>query len=108
MAKQRVVIVGGGFAGVKAALLLGGDERFTVTLINDKPDFEYHPSLYHTATGGVAAESSIPLQTILAGKPVTIMLDNATSLDRQQRLVSTAKGLKANYDILIVALGMVT
>jgi NADH:quinone reductase (non-electrogenic) len=108
MAKQRIVIVGGGFAGVKAALELGGDQRFAVTLISDRPDFEYHPSLYHTATGGVTAESSIPLQTILAGKPVTIMLDTATTLDRAQHIVSTTHGLHAEYDVLIVALGMVT
>lgn len=108
MAKQRIVIVGGGFAGVKAALELGGDQRFVVTLISDRPDFEYHPSLYHTATGGATAESSIPLQTILAGKPVVIMLDSAATLDRTTHTVSTTKGLRAEYDILIVALGMVT
>jgi NADH dehydrogenase FAD-containing subunit len=33
MKKERVLIVGGGFGGVKAALELEADERFEVTLL---------------------------------------------------------------------------
>jgi len=108
MAKKKVVIVGGGFAGVKAALELCADDRFAVTLISKQPDFQYYPSLYHTATGGTPAESSIPLETIFSGKDLTIMLDEATTLDRQKTLIKTKHGLKAEYDVLILALGVVT
>ena len=46
MAKYKVVIAGGGFAGVKAALMLAKYHILDVTLIYNRPDFQYHPKLY--------------------------------------------------------------
>ena len=108
MAKQKVVVVGGGFGGVKAALELCGHEEFDVTLISNRPDFQYYPSLYHTATGGAVAESSIPLEKIFAGHTITIVLDTATKINRKKRTVSTQHHHTAEYDVLILALGVVT
>ncbi len=47
--KQKIVIVGGGFGGIKAALDLSKADLFDITLINDTENFEYYPSMYHTA-----------------------------------------------------------
>ena len=58
-AKINVLIVGGGFGGVKAALELADDDRFLVTLLSNRPDFHYYPTLYHTATGGARAQSHL-------------------------------------------------
>ncbi len=106
--KEPVLIVGGGFGGVKAALELANDDRFEVTLLSDSPDLRYYPTLYHTATGGKRANSSIPLQTIFSGKPVKIIQDTVETLDRKAKVIITASSQKVPYHTLIIGLGVVT
>jgi NADH dehydrogenase len=108
MIKQKVLVVGGGFGGVKAALELEGDDHFAVTLLSDSPELRYYPTLYHTATGGRRANSSIPLTTIFSGKAVNAVVGTAVSVDRRAKAVTTADQNSYEYDILILALGVVT
>lgn len=104
--KQKIVIVGGGFGGVKAALELADKSDFDVTLVSDQPNFRYYPTLYHAATGGKVAASSIPLHEIFKGKSVTIVKDSIKRVDRVKRTISGKKVYE--YDELILALGVVT
>jgi NADH dehydrogenase len=106
--KQNVVIVGGGFGGVKLALDLVDDMRFHVTLITDRSDFRNYPTLYLTATGGKRMISSIPLDELFAGKAIDIVIDPVTSLDRKQKTVTTKSKQTFTYDALVLALGVVT
>jgi NADH dehydrogenase len=108
MAKEKVLILGGGFGGVKAALELCGDEHFQVTLLTNHPDLRYYPTLYHTATGGKRANSSVSLKTIFEGRSAEVVMGEATTLDRKAKAVATDKGKAYPYDILIIALGNVT
>lgn len=108
MKKHKVVIVGGGFAGVKTSLELADDRRFTVTLIADHPDFRYYPTLFHTATGGRKMMSSIPLSEIFEGKRVQLIHDRVTGLDRQARTVTTKVNHTIGYDVLVIAVGVKT
>lgn len=108
MAQQEVLIVGGGFGGVKAALELEKHDAFKVTLISSRSDFHYHPSLYHMATGGSRMLSSIPLGEIFGGKRVSVLIDNARKIDRDKRILKTAEKREIKYDILILALGVET
>ena len=108
MKKQHVVIVGGGFGGVKSAIELAGQADYRVTLVANKPFFEYHPMLYHTATGGSRVMSSIPLGEVFADKRIDILIDTAVKLDRKERILKLASGAKVEYDILILALGNIT
>lgn len=108
MKKQEVVIVGGGFGGVKSALELAGHEAFRVTLVANKPFFEYYPMMYHTATGGSKVVSTMPLGEIFRGKRIEIVIDEATKLNRKGKTLSLKSGKKLPYDILILSLGNVT
>lgn len=108
MAKHRIVIVGGGFGGIKVALELAEDPRFNITLISDHPDFRVYPTLYHTATGGSRRVASIPLTEIFAGKHINIIQDSVVSLDRQARTVTTAVNHTVSYEALVLALGVQT
>jgi NADH dehydrogenase len=108
MSKYHVVIVGGGFGGVQTALKLSEDDRFIVTLITDRENFHYYPSLYRTATGGRRKISSIPLTEIFAGKHLRLLIDEAVSIDRDNRVVKTKVGHKVGYDGLVIGLGVQT
>ncbi|HEX7368056.1 MAG TPA: FAD-dependent oxidoreductase [Candidatus Saccharimonadales bacterium] len=108
MAKEKVLIVGGGFGGVKAALELASDDRFAVTLLSNHPNFRYYPTLYHSATGGSYANSSIPLDTLFAGKKIDLYKGTAKTLDRRAKTITTDDGQVFGYDTLILALGVVT
>jgi NADH dehydrogenase len=105
---ENVLIIGGGFAGVKAALELADDQRFNVTLISDDNDMRYYPTLYRTATGGDRSNSSIPLATIFAGVKIDIVYGKAKTLDRKAKLVTLDNKVSYNYDSLILALGVNT
>lgn len=108
MAKRKIIIVGGGFGGVKAALKLAEDKRFKITLVSDRESFQYHPTLYRTATGGLTAQSQIPLATIFEDKPVSIVHGKAVSINKRTRTLTLANEENLFYDDIIFALGSVT
>jgi NADH:ubiquinone reductase (H+-translocating) len=105
--KQKILIVGGGFGGIKTALELADDKRFETILISDRDYFRYYPTLYHMATGGKLAESSINLAEIFDNKPVKVIKDTALSIDREQKILKT-KNAKYDYDVVVLALGVIT
>lgn len=107
--KHRALIIGGGFGGVKTALELSRDPRFDITLVSDQEDFRYYPSLYKTATGGSRQASSIPLDEIFVNSPgVTIAKGKIKSIDRKNKVAKTGSGTTYEYDVIVLALGMVT
>jgi len=108
LSKFRVVVVGGGFGGVKTALELAHDSRFHVTLISDQTDFRVYGTLYRVATGGSRKISNIPLTEIFENKPVHLIQDKAVSIDRASRSIKTAVGHIVTYDALVLSLGMQT
>ncbi len=105
--KSKVVVLGGGFAGIKTALELAGQPGFKVSLISDHDDFRYYPTLYHYATGGSAVASSISLSEIFRDKNIELISDSAKSLDRDAKEVIGVKD-SYKYDVLVIALGVVT
>jgi NADH dehydrogenase len=108
LAKYKVVIVGGGFGGTKAALKLASNHEFEVSLIHDLPDFRYYPTLYETATGSKKSVSTIPLAEIFAKLPINLIQDSLVDIDRHNHTISTASGKIFQYDALILALGVKT
>ena len=106
---MKVTIVGGGFGGVKTALELLKDSRNEVTLITDKPDFQYYPALYNTATGHTHAQSWVPLTEIFAGKEnITVLIDTIATIDADAKQLTTINGVVIDYENCILALGAVT
>jgi len=107
-AKKKVVIVGGGFGGVKSALNLARHKGFSVTLISDRPDFFFYPTLYHTATGGSSSVSQIPLIDIVGGRAVNLLIDKAEKINKKDRKIKLESGETIHFDVLILALGSIT
>jgi NADH dehydrogenase len=104
---MHVVVVGGGFGGVKAALELSKKQIGKITLISDESYFLHHATLYATATGKSFEESVIPLKTIFEAHPnVELIQDKITSFDPKRHLLTGKKDY--HYDKLVLALGSVT
>jgi NADH dehydrogenase len=105
---QQIIVVGGGFAGVKTALKLAHRPKLTITLISDSANFAYYPQLYHAATGGSRAEASIPLTELFAGTNVKLVTAKVETLDPAARTVTTSDKQTFGFDKLVLALGSVT
>lgn len=106
---MNITVVGGGFGGVKAALELAKNKHAHVTLFSDKPDFQYYPALYSTATGGSHLQSWVPLGTIFSGHDnVDIVIDRVVKLDKDAKTITTESGTVHDYHTLVLALGSVT
>lgn len=105
---MNIVVVGGGFAGVKAAIELSKRHVGKITLISDEPYFLHHATLYATATGKSMAESVIPLKNIFDYYPnVTVVEDTMTNIDHHRRLI-IGKKKQYSYDKAVIAIGSVT
>lgn len=106
---MNITVVGGGFGGVKAALELAENARARITLISDRPDFQYYPALYGTATGKSHLQSWVPLGEIFAKHTnVSIIIDSVTKIDKQTKQLQSESGTTYTYDKLVLALGSVT
>lgn len=105
---MNTVVVGGGFAGVKAALELAKKNLGRVTLISDETFFLHHATLYATATGRATAESVVTLKHIFEDyKNVKIIHDSMISVDPDRKMV-VGKKKSYEYDALVIAIGAVT
>ncbi len=103
---HRVVIIGGGFAGLYAARSLRG-EPVEVTLIDRRNFHVFQPLLYQVATGGLSpGEICAPLRVVLnRQKNASVVLGEVTGIDVAAREVSLASGARYAWDTLIVAAG---
>lgn len=108
MKTEKVLIVGGGFGGIKAAVELAKNGHFRVTLLTEHNHFRYYPTLYRTATGGKRANSFIPLSEIFKDLRISIHQGTAKTLDRKNKQIITESGETYSYDTLIIGLGVVT
>ncbi|MSR67499.1 hypothetical protein EXS65_01560, partial [Candidatus Peribacteria bacterium] len=106
---QSILIVGGGFGGVQAALSLARKKMkdTSIRLIDPKSYFEYHAALYRFATGSCPMEACIAYRDIFEGTDVEILKDSVSSIDLASKIATGNEGLHYRFDTLIIGLGSV-
>ncbi|MDJ0841947.1 MAG: NAD(P)/FAD-dependent oxidoreductase [Acidobacteriota bacterium] len=103
---HEVVIIGGGFAGLNAALEMK-KAKARITLIDRRNHHLFQPLLYQVATGGLSpADISAPIRALLGKQKNTrVLLGNVVDIDPNQRTVHLEDGKVIDYDSLILATG---
>lgn len=106
---HRVLILGGGFAGLNAAKKLNRAPA-EVTLIDQRNFHLFQPLLYQVATGSLSpGEISAPLRGVLSKhKNTEVLLGKAAEIDPDAKRVRLRDGACFNYDSLVVATGSKT
>jgi NADH dehydrogenase len=102
----HVVIVGGGFAGLRAARDLGDVAGVEVTLFDERNHHLFQPLLYQVAMAGLSpAEIAAPIRSLLAHyENISVRNEKVERVDLAEHSVSTLSGEHA-YDLLILATG---
>lgn len=108
--ETRIVIIGGGFGGVQAALRLARKRLpgVRIVLLSDRDRFEYHGVLYRVAAGRTPMEVCIPMRDIFEGTDVDMVTDRVAEIDTAGRHVLGESGSRYAYDFLVLALGSET
>lgn len=105
---QRVVIIGGGFAGIALAKKLR-NQKLQVVLIDKHNYHTFQPLLYQVATGGLEAGSiAYPIRKVIQEyKDFYFRLTSVKEIDTQnQKIISEIGDL--HYDYLVIATGSKT
>ena len=109
MVNMKVVIVGGGFGGLKLARSLNNKKGFEVILIDKVNYHQFQPLLYQVATAGLDASNiSFPLRKVFhKSKNVRIRLAEVKEIvPSQNKVITSAEEI--DYDILVLATGTET
>jgi len=107
--QHRVIILGGGFAGLLAAQKL---KRAPVHVkLFDRRNFHlFQPLMYQVATGSLSpGEIAAPLRSVLSRQKNTeVLLGEAADIDPAGKRITLKDGAQFEYDSLIVATGSQT
>ncbi|MEX1997955.1 MAG: FAD-dependent oxidoreductase [Candidatus Andersenbacteria bacterium] len=118
--RQRVLVIGGGYAGVRVARDLARARRrgvpLEIVLVSNDGFHLETPALYEVATAYLDRESTlsseqvqatvcVDLAEIFAELPVTIQRKTVSGIETTSRLVTCRDATALSYDLLVVALG---
>jgi NADH dehydrogenase len=107
---MRVLILGGGYAGIFAASNLCKNKNVQVTLVSDGPQLQLLQNIHRVASGELQPRDiTLDIQGIL-GKDVIFVKGKSEKVDlvaKQAEIVSTECGMvqTIQYDYLIIAIG---
>ena len=106
--KKRVVIVGGGFGGLKLANKLRNSD-FQVVLIDRNNYHQFPPLIYQIASAGIEPSSiSFPFRKIFQKrKNFFYRMAEVRSIFPEHKIIQTSIG-KVSYDYLVLAAGATT
>ncbi|MEU8252166.1 FAD-dependent oxidoreductase [Nonomuraea sp. NPDC048916] len=102
MSNNKVVVIGGGYAGALAANHLRMRADVDIALVNPRPEFVERVRLHQFVAG--TGQATVDYGTLL-GEGVRLAVDSAAVIDTFARTVLLASGRTLDYDYLIYAVG---
>jgi len=103
---MKLIIIGGGFGGLRLARKLNNKPGFDITLIDRFNFHQFQPLFYQVATAGLDASNiSFPLRKVFhKSKNVRFRMAEVESIDTSAKKVVTSIG-DFEYDALVIATG---
>jgi NADH:ubiquinone reductase (H+-translocating) len=103
---MKIIIAGGGFAGLRLARKLSNRTGFEITLIDRFNYHQFQPLFYQVATAGLDASNiSFPLRKVFHGsRNVKIRIAEILRIEPESRKLVTSIG-DLEYDKLVLAMG---
>ncbi len=104
--RPRVVIVGAGFGGIRAAMRLAG-KTVDVMLIDRRNHHTFQPLLYQVALAALSpGDIAQPIRTMFRDSPnVDVLMDEVIAIDSTVKQVKLHSGAEVDFDYLILATG---
>ena len=102
----KVLVLGGGFAGVEAAIYLRKQE-LDVTLVSDRDYFYIYPTSIWIPTGEATKEDvSVPLDKLAFAHGFKLIIDPVTKIEpKEKKVILQSSRVLEGYDYIVVALG---
>ena len=102
---KRVLILGGGFAGIQTAIQLQKSGKFKVTLVSDRDFLYLYPiSIWVPVHINEISDVKVPLAKIQKKYPFEVIIDTVRKIHAaEKQVVCNAQTL--SYDYLVVAFG---
>jgi NADH dehydrogenase len=106
---KKVVVVGGGFAGINFVKKLANDERFLITLVDINNYHFFPPLLYQVATAFIEPSNiSYPFRRLFQKKKnLRFHMGSLTRVNAENNNIETDTG-SLEYDFLVLAVGTET
>lgn len=102
----KIVVVGGGFAGINFIKELSGDQRFQITLVDTNNYHFFPPLLYQIATAFIEPSNiSYPFRRLFQEKKnLRFHLGSLIRVNQEANSIDTSTGI-LTYDYLVLAMG---
>lgn len=106
MSYTKVVIIGGGFAGLNAAKTLG-NTKLDVCIIDRTNHHLFQPLLYQVATAGLSpADIATPIREIVKSySNETVIMGTVVDIDIDHKKIKLADNTCISYDFLMISIG---
>lgn len=103
---MKLIIIGGGFGGLKLARKLSNKPGFDITLIDRYNYHQFQPLFYQVATSGLDASNiSFPLRKVFQkSKNIRFRMAEVQAIKTNEKKIQTDIG-EFEYDVLVVATG---
>ena len=103
---KKVLVLGGGFAGVEAAIYLRKND-LDVTLVSDRDYFYIYPTSIWIPTGEVTREDvSVPLDKLAMKHGFQLIVDPVTAFDaKEKRVTLESSRVLDDFEYIVLALG---
>jgi NADH:ubiquinone reductase (H+-translocating) len=104
--KRRIIILGGGFAGIQLAKKLSGNKHFEVIIVDRNNYHFFPPLLYQVSTAFIEPSNiSYPFRKMFQGKKnIRFYMGELVKVDPESNTIETNNG-RLDYDYLVLAMG---